>query len=219
MQRLGDKFAAMSSGTGKGSGKAKTQTKGAGKGATAGQRNTSICGCCGVAGHPKRDCFHKLKSCNKCGRQGHLAQVCRSEAAAPSTAPKDRVPGVGQQTFLEATLRLPWMCLTCNVLVNGDNKTCQQVGCKSKKPILAATVVLPEQTFLSKKFTRKDTVPNTSSDETVTEEEHKTKVLAARNILEMAKKSGMETLWNRSDPVARKRTRVQKWTAPARSST
>ena len=42
------------------------------------EKNQLRCYCCGRVNHQKRDCWHRDKTCTKCGVKGHLSRVCNA---------------------------------------------------------------------------------------------------------------------------------------------
>ena len=60
--------------------------KSSGKGGTS-RSNTVKCYCCGQLGHRRLDCSRRNENCSRCGKRGHLSQVCRSDLGANANAP------------------------------------------------------------------------------------------------------------------------------------
>jgi hypothetical protein len=199
LKAMGDQLAAYTSsakGKGKASGQTAAKGKGKGKGrglatgSSTGVAASTPCGCCGNVGHAKLDCHHRAKLCNKCGKKGHLSQICKAQAEPPDTSPKERVPGAGQKSYLEATLRTPWTCPRCRHLVGGECKACQRVNCNGKKPTPTPKVTeeVKEETFLSKTFQKTcDTAVSTDADTEMVDAEA---VAMARRMLEMCQEAG-----------------------------
>ena len=48
--------------------------------------NTGTCCCCGQTGHRRPDCPHRNESCSRCGKRGHVCQMCKSDSGENSTA-------------------------------------------------------------------------------------------------------------------------------------
>ena len=48
--------------------------------------NSDKCYCCGQVGHRRPDCPHRNENCSRCGKRGHLSQVCKSDSDGNSNA-------------------------------------------------------------------------------------------------------------------------------------
>ena len=62
-----------------------SSSKGSGKGGK-NRSNTDKCYCCGQPGHRRPDCPHRNESCSRCGKRGHLVQMCQSDPGAKANA-------------------------------------------------------------------------------------------------------------------------------------
>ena len=59
--------------------------KSSGKGGTS-RSNTDKCHCCGQFGHRRPDCPRRSENCSRCGKRGHLSQMCQSDPGAKANA-------------------------------------------------------------------------------------------------------------------------------------
>jgi hypothetical protein len=139
--------AQMAGGKAGGKGSGGVTRKGSGKGSA-----SSLCVCCGNTEHLKKECFHAKKTCNTCGKIGHLSHVCKASPVAPTNEPKSRVPGA-QRSYAEVAKQQDmWLCHSCNRFVMDGRNACQGVGCHAKRPAPTAVVQPSASTALSKSF-------------------------------------------------------------------
>ena len=99
---------------------------------TAERKNThnALCDRCGVAGHPKSECPHRLGVCGLCKKTGHLDSVCRSVVA--KDAPK--VDTDVQQTIL-GMASFTWRCRACGEIhMDPKDKTCPICKTQRQRP-------------------------------------------------------------------------------------
>ena len=68
-------------------GSASSSSKGSGKGGKK-HRNNETCYCCGLPRQRRPDCPHRNERCSRCGKRGHLSQICQSEQNANARAVK-----------------------------------------------------------------------------------------------------------------------------------
>ena len=68
-------------------GSASSSSEGSGKGGKK-HSNNETCHCGGQPGHRRPDCPHRNERCSRCGKRGHLSQICQSGQNANARAVK-----------------------------------------------------------------------------------------------------------------------------------
>jgi hypothetical protein len=93
--------------------------------------------------HQKIDCNHKDKDCANCGKNGHMAVVCRSmpQQLTQSTQRQPKGPAHSQTgekpdyaTVVKSNCEVPWRCTDCMQPVYGQKLSkCPRGGCNGKR--------------------------------------------------------------------------------------